>query len=192
MAKQAKLVAAKEAKQQQRARRDLAEDAANCIGGAIAQYSSTKLFARTAGNRDTLQANAAAARSTRPPYASAVAKQDMRRGTAQNKRSCANDARYRDTPRKSVTTHRVLYRKTSICRNSKSRQPRRGQRLGPCAAKYVDQTTCTNTNGYAKDVVGLSSTTRTAAPNVQAALPQEERRTGQTKQPRSPKVYCPR
>ena len=53
MAKQAKLVAAKEAKQQQRARRDLAVDAANYIGGANAQYSSTKRSAKIAGNRDT-------------------------------------------------------------------------------------------------------------------------------------------
>ena len=191
MAKQAKLAEAK-AKQQHRARRDLAGDAANCIGGANAQCSSTKLCVRIVGNRDTSRAIATAARSTRPPYASAAAKQDMRRGTAQKQQRCASDARYRDTLPKSVTTHRVLYRKTGIHRNIRSRQPRQEQRLGPCAAKFVDQTTCTNTNGYAKDVVDLSSTTRTVAPNAQDALPQEERKTGQTKQPRNPKVSYPK
>ena len=191
MAKQAKLAEAK-AKQQHRARRDLARDAASYIGGTNAQCSSTKLCVRIVGNRDTSRAIATAARSTRPPYASAAAKQDMRRGTAQKKQSCASDAMYRDTLPKYVATHRVLYRKTSMHKQIRDRQPRQEQRLVPCAAKFVDQTICTSTNGYAKDVVDLSSTTRTVAPNVQDALPQEERKTGQTKQPCNPKVSYPK
>ena len=168
--------------------RDLAEDVAAFTGEANAQHSSTRRSARTAGNRDISKANVAATRWTKLPSASAAAKQDMRRGTAQKKQSCASDAMYRDTLPKYVATHRVLYRKTSMHQQIRGRQPRQEQRLVPCAAKFVDQTICTSTNGYAKDVVDLSSTTRTVAPNAQDALPQEEKKTGQTKQPRNPKV----
>ena len=163
--------------------RDLAEDVAAFTGEANAQHSSIRRSARTAGNRDTSRAIARAARSTRPPSASAAAKQGMRRGIVQKKQSYASDAMYRDTLSKYVTTNQALYRKTSIHRKIRSRQPRQTRRLAPCAAKFVDQTTCTSTSGYAKDVVDLSSTTRTAAPNAQAALHQEERKTGQTSSP---------
>ena len=191
MEKQAKLAEEKQAKQH-RVRQDLAGDVANYTGGANAQCSSTKQYARIAGNRDTSRAIATAARSTRPPSASAAAKQDMRRGTAQKKQRCASDARYWDTLSKYVATHRVMYHKTNIYQGIRSKQPRQERKLDPCAAKFVDQTICTSTNGYAKDVVDWSSTTRTVAPNAQVALPQEEKKMGQTKQPRNPKVSYPR
>ena len=52
MAKQAKLAEAK-AKQQHRVRQDHAGDVASYIGGANAQFSSTRLCVRIVGNRDT-------------------------------------------------------------------------------------------------------------------------------------------